>query len=120
MKEARKWLEKAEEDLDTAKFNFSGKRYDVAAFFCQQAAEKALKALYILKFRRLWKIHDLMELGRKVGAPSNLLKACDALNPHYIATRYPSDVPYSENIAKHASKNAEKVLVWVRKKLTKK
>jgi len=47
--EAEIWWKQALEDLDTAKFNFSGRKFDAAAFFAQQATEKALKALYINK-----------------------------------------------------------------------
>ncbi|MBI3413554.1 MAG: HEPN domain-containing protein [Candidatus Aenigmarchaeota archaeon] len=34
--------------------NLKQNLFDVAAFLSHQAAEKALKALYILKFKRLW------------------------------------------------------------------
>jgi len=36
------WLQQAERDLEAAKWSLKGKFY----FNCQQAAEKALKALY--------------------------------------------------------------------------
>ena len=42
-KETEAWIRKAESDFDTAKFNFNGGRYCAAVFFCQQAAEKAMK-----------------------------------------------------------------------------
>lgn len=45
--EARNWLDRANEDLAGAQFNFDGDKNDIAAFLCQQAAEKALKALLI-------------------------------------------------------------------------
>ncbi|MBK5190671.1 MAG: HEPN domain-containing protein [Methanosarcinales archaeon] len=49
----QRWWDRATEDLETAKFNFRGKKYRAAAFFSQQATEKALKALYIKRFRKL-------------------------------------------------------------------
>jgi HEPN domain-containing protein len=45
-KQAEAWLKIAAEYLDTAKYNFEGKRYLWAIFLCQQALEKAFKAVY--------------------------------------------------------------------------
>lgn len=117
--EAVLWIGKAEEDLITAKVNADNDRYSASAFFSQQAAEKALKAVYIRKFRELWKIHDLVELARKVGAPAKILEACDTLNPHYIETRYPVEAEYDEDIALKALEKAEEVISWSKKKLGK-
>ncbi|HLD75480.1 MAG TPA: HEPN domain-containing protein [Candidatus Norongarragalinales archaeon] len=49
--EAKLWLEQAAEDLDSAAANLQIRKYYVCAFFCQQAVEKALKALAIEKIR---------------------------------------------------------------------
>jgi HEPN domain-containing protein len=114
-----KWIIKAEKDLSDAEFNLANGRYEVAAFLAHQAAEKALKALYILKFKRLWKIHDLKELAVKVDAPKEIIKIGDALNPHYIQTRYPVEVTYDEELAEEAVENAKKVVEWIKKKLKK-
>ena len=51
--EIKKWLKKGKSDIITAKYNLDGNKLDAAAFYCHQAAEKALKALYILKYKRL-------------------------------------------------------------------
>lgn len=45
-KDSAMWLEQAEKDFEVAKKNFQLKEWYVVAFFCQQAVEKALKALY--------------------------------------------------------------------------
>ena len=55
MEEAENWIKKAEKDLNAAKYNFEGGLFDVASFLCQQAVEKALKALYVKKFKRIKK-----------------------------------------------------------------
>lgn len=47
--EAKRWLSQALQDLDDAKFNLSGKRYNVACFLAQQSVEKALKAYLFMK-----------------------------------------------------------------------
>ena len=117
--ETRKWMEKAERDLMSANVNLGQGIFDVASFLAHQAAEKALKTLYIMKFTRLWKIHDLNELGKSVGAPNSILVACDALNPHYIQTRYPTDTDYTKEMAEDAIKNSQKVIEWAKKSLKK-
>jgi HEPN domain-containing protein len=67
-----KWINKAEKDLMAAKMNFQQGLYEVASFLSHQAAEKALKALYILKFKRLWKTHDLVGILIKLGGNKNI------------------------------------------------
>ncbi|MBI3413376.1 MAG: HEPN domain-containing protein [Candidatus Aenigmarchaeota archaeon] len=68
MEEVLKWLAKAGKDLAAAKITKKQNLFDVAAFLSHQAAEKALKALYILKFNRLWKIHNLEKLAASINA----------------------------------------------------
>ncbi|MBS3056544.1 MAG: HEPN domain-containing protein [Candidatus Aenigmarchaeota archaeon] len=117
--EVKKWLKKAEKDLLAAKINLQQELYDVSSFLSHQAAEKALKALYILKFKRLWKTHDLVGLLVKLNSEEDLLEICDELNRHYIDTRYPSEAEYTETVAEDAIKNSKKVVEWVKKKLEK-
>lgn len=117
--EIKEWLKKSEKDLDTAKFNLSGDKFDAAAFFSHQAAEKALKTLYILKFRRLWKTHDLRELSLAIKADKKIVNISKKLNPHYIETRYPVETEYTKEVAKDALENAKKVVEWVKEKLKK-
>lgn len=116
MKEAKRWLEKAEKDLLAAEINLRQDLYEVSAFLSHQAAEKALKALYVLKFRRLWKIHDLEKLCLALKA-KEIVKMCRKLNPHYIETRYPVESKYTKEVAKTALKNAKKVVMWVKRRL---
>ena len=46
--EVKRWTEQALEDYSTAKFNFEGKKYKSAAFWCQQSIEKILKWLLVI------------------------------------------------------------------------
>lgn len=64
--EAKNWLKKAEEDLGTAEDCIKIKRFYAAAFYSQQAAEKALKALQIEKLSRFDKVHDLLTLADSI------------------------------------------------------
>lgn len=68
-KEIENWWKQAEADLNSAKNSFNSKDYYVCAFLCQQAVEKALKALLFKKGFELIKTHDLVLLAKKINAP---------------------------------------------------
>ncbi len=114
MEEAKEWLKKALKDLRAARKSLNSKEYEWASFQSQQSAEKALKAFYIKKFRRLWKIHDLVEIGKKINAPTNILELCDELNPNYIASRYPVSAKYDERKAVNSINAANKLMLLIK------
>ncbi len=87
--ETSEWISQANEDLETAEYNLTGKKYKAAVFFCQQAAEKAMKAFYIKKFGKLLKVHDIALLAHAVNASEKLIDVCQKLSTYYIAARYP-------------------------------
>ena len=62
--EIRKWLIKARHDLGSARRLMEGDEpyLDTAVYHCQQAAEKALKALLTYHDVPFEKTHDLTEL----------------------------------------------------------
>jgi HEPN domain-containing protein len=118
-KEVEKWFDKALQDLNAAKFNFKGGLFDVAAFFAQQAVEKALKALYLERFGRIRKIHDLVVLGRELELPEEFIDSCKELTAAYIYVRYP-EIPEEKDIEAASEgfiKTAEEVLEWIKKQL---
>ena len=47
-----KWLEMAEDDLDTATVMFNSKKYMYVSFMCQQAIEKLSKGIYVYTFNK--------------------------------------------------------------------
>jgi HEPN domain-containing protein len=117
--EIKNWWEKALGDLDTAKILFRNSKYEDSAFFCQQAVEKGLKALLLKEKGRIEKIHDLVNLGRKVEIPDNFLEYAKELTLAYVYSRYP-DVKKAENIRNISSKflkYSEGILRWIEKKL---
>jgi HEPN domain-containing protein len=118
MEEVDRWFKKAKDDLASAKINLREGLFEVAAFLAHQAAEKALKSLYILKRRELWKTHDLVKLAESVGGSDAVRETCKKLNPHYLATRYPLEVAYTEEKANEAINAGEEVLEWVKKNLS--
>jgi len=117
--EVKKWWEQAKEDMDSAKFNLEGKKYKVASFLAQQAVEKAMKALYIKKFKSLKKTHDLVSLANELELEQEIIQECKQLSPAYTYTRYP-DVTPIKNIKEESVRLveiAEKILEWLEKKI---
>ena len=117
--EIQNWLSQANEDLDGAQFNFTGGRYSIAAFMCQQAAEKALKAVLIKLTGNFPRIHDLTKLAKDAAAPAAVLECCAKITPAYTAARYP-DIPtkYSREDCEKLLGDAEEVLKWARTNLS--
>jgi len=123
-KEVIDWFTQAKADLRTAENCLKSKDYYASAFFSQQAAEKALKALHINEKKELPpRTHSLIEIGKALGVPTNLASALRDLSPEYIITRYPNaayGIPadiYDEEKAKDRLEKAKVILQWVRAKL---
>lgn len=64
-KEVSRLWEQALEDFDTAEKLLEVEKYYVSVFFSEQAAEKALKALFVEKKWRMAFTHDLTELAER-------------------------------------------------------
>jgi HEPN domain-containing protein len=84
---ANNWAQ-AQEDLETSRVLLEAERYYASVFFSQQAAEKALKALYVQSKRELPKTHNLVELAIELKAPEEVMSAAQELTPDYLVTRY--------------------------------
>src|SRR3989442_4130644 len=89
-RETRLWWEQAKRDFGVAQRNHANRDYDVAVFLCEQAVQKALKAVIIhMTDREPPKIRNLVELGRLAGVPKSMGDFMAELSPHYMLTRYP-------------------------------
>jgi HEPN domain-containing protein len=68
--EAAAWLSRARDDLRAAKVDLAATPPLLAdaAFHCQQASEKAMKGLLVLRSRAVPRTHDLRALGDLVAA----------------------------------------------------
>jgi len=122
MKEKIKWIEQAKADFITAKINFKGKRYYAAILFCEQALEKALKALWLKKIKKEFPYtHDLTFFMNKLKLPNSFKNICKDLTTAYTETRYPLDeIPYkkfSKQDAEEILKETKKVLEWIKKRI---
>lgn len=116
----REWLNRAKSNLALAKgaANISEVFFEDLCFDCQQAAEKSLKALLVLKKLPVPRTHDIAELltlVQKAGfAPSAKILESAMLTGFSVASRYPgSDEPVTEEEFREALSVAEFVVEWV-------
>jgi len=102
------------------------KRYNSAAFYAHQAAEKAAKALLFFVNEAPWghSIRELLErfFERRGEKVEKLLVYARELDRHYIPSRYPDAHPsgtpheaYDDETSKRAISAAEEVVSFARK-----
>ena len=124
MPEVKDWINKANTDLKSAKklIKEDDDTLDSAAYFTQQAAEKALKTYLVFKQKPILKTHDLEKLLIICMAddPSfnQLRKEAELLSPYATYTRYPDDrfnIDREEVV--EAIKCAEKIIKFVKTKI---
>lgn len=122
--ESRNWWAQALADLKAGESNLESAQYFVCAFLSQQAAEKALKAVYIERLRQAApKSHNLVRLGQELSLPSDLVSALRHLNPAYTTSRYPdaaNGLPveaFDRGMAEALLRDATEVVDWARREL---
>ena len=114
------WMWQPKRDLEHARASAADEFFEWACFAAQQAAEKALSALYQKLGADAWG-HLLAELveGLPQGAQPEpeLIERAKELDKHYIAPRYPNSLPhgapgqsYTKGEAERAIDNAEQIL----------
>jgi len=119
-KDTELWLDFAKGDLIKARDNAAIPHFDLACYLSQQSAEKALKALLIEQTDDFPKTHDLIDLGRRVKLPAELMQRCRDLTQAYSEARYPfAHVKiYTKEHADVAIATAEEVLGWAIEKIS--
>jgi len=87
------WMDQARGDLDHARADLAGGFYEWACFSAQQAAEKAVKAVFQKLGHEAWG-HSvaglLQELAQRWEVPEELQELALELDKAYIPTRYPN------------------------------
>jgi len=122
-----KWLEISDYDYDTAKAMFDAGRFVYVAFMCQQAVEKALKAVITGKTGEYPpKIHKLEYLAAIADIKNDLTNdqqiLINELSFYYLNNRYPD---FKKEISKRINqRNASELLIktgeflkWIKEKL---
>ncbi|MCS7138461.1 MAG: HEPN domain-containing protein [Crenarchaeota archaeon] len=105
---------------------YSSERYNAAAYYFHQAAEKAVKALLYLVNEAPWgnSIRVLIEKSaeKKKVTINQLLSYARELDRHYVPSRYPNAHPagtpheaYDELTSRKAIEAAEHLISFVKK-----
>lgn len=87
------WIRQAVADLEHAELSAREADYEWGCFAAQQAAEKAIKALYLFNHGDPWG-HSLLALlqglPKEIPVDAALLDSARALDKEYIQARYPN------------------------------
>lgn len=116
----QEWLRYAENDRRAATHLYEAALYEQAAFHCQQAVEKLLKAIIVQQTQqRPPHTHDLrrlLELITNLAVDEELAAHISAVSSLYIATRYPLDVIDPNTllapVAARAEQSTEVIFKW--------
>ena len=122
--EIKRWLDQSINDFDAANYNFNGEKFYVAAFLCQQAVEKALKALFLFEKKgEVPQSHSLIYFANNTSTPQEFYSFLRELTPKFVDTRYPDasvDLPsniYDEKNTLEIIEKSMEVLEWIKKKI---
>jgi HEPN domain-containing protein len=113
MERSKDWLDEAIGDLEHARRDEEGGFYNWACFSAQQAAEKAVKAVFQKMGAEAWghSVADLLkELAMKHSVPEELWDASLELDKAYIPTRYPNAHPSGSPRSRYTKKEAVRLI----------
>ena len=113
MERSKDWLDEAQGDLEHARNDVEGGFYNWACFSAQQAAEKAVKAVFQKMGAEAWghSVADLLtELARKQDVPEELSDGALELDKAYILTRYPNAHPSGSPRSRYTKKEAMRLI----------
>ena len=123
---SRKWLDRADYDMDTAKAMLQTGRLIYAIFMCQQSLEKCFKALLAYEDKEIVPIHNLRRLAEFAVVvreldESTLLKL-DFLSSFYINARYKEDLQQlskgiTEPVVRDFIQFSEELITWLCQKM---
>ena len=118
------WIEKAENDISSARYlaeNMRPAPAEIICFHCQQAAEKYLKAFLVYNDQEPPKTHDLIELAKLCNNfnPdfSLLIPKCEYLLPFASRTRYPGASDPEDADIKRALVYSQNIIEFVKSKM---
>ena len=129
MDEYKEWLAFAQTDYNCADYLYKASLYpkplNVICYHCQQAAEKAIKALIVYFGNQggMPKVHDLSFLLNQINNMVNeqkeieishdFMAMADSLSKYGVAPRYPNEIEVNECQTEKALQDSAKILDWV-------
>lgn len=125
-KEVMMWLQYAKTDLGVAEHldkEYYPKPFEVICYHCQQAVEKAVKAMIVaLQIPGgIPKKHDLAfllsQIKNYVKVPEKFFDYTESLTPYGIAVRYPGELQIEDYHVKEALTYAREIVAWVEKNI---
>jgi len=122
------WMNQAERDLAQARWSLEGRFFEWACFVAQQAAEKAVKAVYQAHHAIAWG-HSVSNLLANLPGDSHpaddLIERAIRLDRFYILPRYPNGFDmgspkdyFTRRDAEEAIKDAERIIGFCRRCLS--
>jgi len=123
--EVMRWLVKARHDWSAARKTSTpdSEEMDVAAFHCQQAAEKMLKGYLVSRGIEFEKVHDLRRLLDHCAAADSdfdsLREAVEPLTLYAIAFRYPGPADPTRQEVASALQVVKQVWTFVAQRMDK-
>ena len=118
MDRSKDWLDEAKGDLEHARNDMRGGFYNWACFSAQQAAEKAIKAVFQRIGAEAWghSVADLLkELARKQVVSEELMDASLELDKAYIPTRYPNAHPSGSPRSRYTKEESRRLIGYAEK-----
>jgi HEPN domain-containing protein len=124
---SRDWFRQAERDMQQAALSRDAEHHEWCCFVCQQAAEKAVKALHLARGQEAWghvvaKLLAELPAGEKI--PADLSDKARVLDAYYVAPRYPNGHPegapfehYGKLHSDQAIEYAHEIIELVRSRL---
>ena len=117
----QRWVEQAQYDLDTAKAMLESERFLYVLFCCQQAVEKALKALVVKRTSDFPpRVHNLIHLAETAGVElqEGQSEFLGDLTAFYVRSRYPEQIKklgptITSDFANQTLKKTETMIQWL-------
>jgi len=114
------WFNQAKKDISHSRNALESKDYEWSCFSAQQAAEKAVKSVFMKLNKDSWG-HSvnylLVELSKLIKVDNKLINLAKQLDKNYILARYPNGFDigspyeyYSRKDAEESIENAEKII----------
>ncbi|MDQ7844825.1 MAG: HEPN domain-containing protein [Armatimonadota bacterium] len=113
MERSRDWMDDAQGDLAHARSDLERGFYNWACFSAQQAAEKAVKAVFQKLGAEAWghSVADLLtELKARRSVPDALIEKALELDKAYIPTRYPNAHPAGSARSRYTAAEAARLI----------